>query len=111
VRAVWFALEGAFRRLRPGWPLLLAVAVLGYFAWHGLHGARGLWAWLEVGRELGRARAELAALEAERRALERRVDALQPDRSDPDLLEEQLRRLGYLGEREAVILVPAGPPR
>ncbi len=104
-------LGGAVRRLRSGWPLLLALALLGYFTWHGLHGRRGLWTWIQVGRELERARVELAGLEAERRALERRVDALQPDRSDPDLLEEQLRRLGYVGEREAVIPAPAAAAR
>lgn len=109
--ALSLAVGHALRRLRSGWPLLLALALLGYFTWHGLHGQRGLWSWIEVGRELERARAELAELQAERRALERRVDALQPDRSDPDLLEEQLRRLGYLGEREAVILAPAAAAR
>lgn len=105
------ALEGALRRLWSGWPLLLALALLGYFTWHGLNGQRGLWTWIEVGRELERARAELAGLQAERRALEQRVDALQPDRSDPDLLEEQLRRLGYVAEGEAVILAPAAAAR
>lgn len=104
-------LDEALRWLRRGWPLPVSVALIGYFAWHGLHGERGLWAWLEVGRELERAKSELVGLRTERRALEQRVEALQPDRSDPDLLEEQLRRLGYVAEREAVILAPAAAPR
>ncbi len=98
-----FLLAEPWRRVRGHWPLLAAAGLLVYFLWHGLHGERGLWAWVEVQRELGRAKAELATLEAERRRLEAPVRALQPDRSDPDLLEEALRELGYLGEREMIL--------
>ncbi len=101
-----FLLAEPWRQLRRHWPLLAASSLLVYFLWHGLHGERGLGAWLEVQRELERAKAELATLEAERRRLEAPVLALQPDRSDPDLLEEELRELGYLGEREVILWRP-----
>lgn len=97
--------------LRRHWAVLAASGLLVYFLWHGIHGERGFGAWLEVNRELERARAELARLEAERKKLEVPVDRLQPDRMDPDLVEEELRKLGYIGEREAVILVPGEPRR
>ncbi len=93
-----------WRILRRHWAVLLAAAALVYFTWHGINGNRGLLAWFEVSRGLERARAELARLEAERRRLEAPVAALQPDRADPDLIEEHLRRLGYVGEGELILL-------
>jgi cell division protein FtsB len=100
-----------WRWLRRHWAVLAAAGLLLYFLWHGIHGERGFGAWLEIDRELERARGELARLEAERKRLELPVERLQPDRMDPDLVEEELRKLGYIGEREAVILVPDRPDR
>lgn len=82
------------------------IVALAYFAWHAVHGQRGLLAWVDLSRELEQRRAELAELRAERVAIERRVDGLRPDAIDPDLLEEELRKLGYVGERELIILTP-----
>jgi cell division protein FtsB len=96
-----------------GIAILLALALV-YFGYHGLHGGRGLLAWIDLNREVEAARQELAVLKAERSELERRVKGLAPDAIDPDLLEEELRKLGYVGEREVVVLTPeregaAGP--
>lgn len=94
--------------LRRHWGTLLAAAALVYFAVHGMTGERGIAAWHRVHQELAVAQGELELLRAERERLERRGEGLEPDRIDPDLLEEELRKLGYVGEREA-ILVPGGP--
>jgi cell division protein FtsB len=84
-------------------PVVLA---LGYFGWHAVHGNRGLLAWVDLNRELESSRAELAGLQSERQALERRIAGLKQDAIDPDLLEEELRKLGYVGDHELVILTP-----
>jgi cell division protein FtsB len=88
-----------------GVPILLALALV-YFGYHGLHGGRGLLAWVDLNREVEAARSELAELRAERADIERRTKGLARDAIDPDLLEEELRKLGYVGEREVVVLTP-----
>lgn len=88
-----------------GVPILLAL-LLAYFGYYGIHGGRGLLAWVDLNREVEAARLELADLKAERQDIERRVKGLERDAIDPDLLEEELRKLGYIGEREVVVLTP-----
>lgn len=105
MRALVTPLAAAMRR---HWASLLAAAALVYFAVHGMTGERGIAAWHRVNQELSVAQGELSLLRAERERLERRGRGLEPDRIDPDLLEEELRKLGYIGERE-VLLVPAAP--
>jgi cell division protein FtsB len=90
--------------LRRHWLSALALLGVAYFAYHALHGDRGVYAWRDVNLELAQVRAELAAVEARNAKLQEIVDGLQPDRLDPDLLEEELLRLGYVGARDVVIL-------
>ncbi|HET6470095.1 MAG TPA: septum formation initiator family protein [Geminicoccaceae bacterium] len=92
------------RALRGRWIVLPLAAALAYFAWHAMHGQRGLLAWIELTRDVEAARDELAELRREREAVERRVQGLQPDRLDPDLLEEELRNLGSVKEGEVLVL-------
>jgi cell division protein FtsB len=95
------------------WHLVGALLVCAYFVYHGIHGDRGLLAWTDKARELADTKARLASLEDETRGYTAKIDALQPDRSDPDLLEEHLRQLGYISKGE-VILLPKPtltPPR
>jgi cell division protein FtsB len=91
------------------WHLVLGLLLLAYFAHHGVHGERGLLAWIDKSRELQSARAELATLDAQITELAGTVEALQPDRSDPDLLEEQLRNLGFIGKDEVIVLTQPRP--
>ncbi len=97
------------RWLTENWVLLGAFLMLAYFGYHAVHGQRGLLAWLDVSRELQRSRTELALLRTETDGLQAQVDALQPDKSDPDLVESELRRLGYIGQGEKVILEKNAP--
>jgi cell division protein FtsB len=90
--------------LKSRWPAVLATAVLVYFGYHALHGRYGLLAWMDRSRELEAARHELGRLADERAGLERRVRAFQRDAIDPDLLEEELRKLGYVRPNEIIIL-------
>jgi cell division protein FtsB len=77
--------------------------VLAYFAFHSIHGSRGLFAWIDRQHELETRRLELADIRAERQWLEQRVEALGPDRLATDLLEETLLGLGFVNENEVVI--------
>ena len=92
------------------WTLLLACAVLAYFAFHAVHGGRGLLAWVDRNRELEAVRAEMAAVTDEHATLERRLRSLQPGRADRDVLEEELRQLGYIRRNEVIVLTPDEPP-
>jgi cell division protein FtsB len=97
------------RALRGRWVVLPILAALAYFAWHAVHGPRSLLAWVELSREVEASRAELSRLRGERALLDRRVDGLRRDALDADLLEEELRKLGYVAEGEVVVLTPERP--
>lgn len=93
------------RIVRGHWVVLPLALLLVYFAWHALHGRRGLIARMDLERRLAAAQSELAELEARRRDLEERVRALEPGGVDADLLEGELRRLGYVHPDELVVFV------
>ncbi len=93
------------RLVRTGWLLVPLTLLLAYFAYHAVHGQRGLIAWMDLRREVAQAQRELETLEAERERLARRVEALRPGQTDADLLESELRRLGYLRPEEVIVLV------
>jgi cell division protein FtsB len=80
------------------------VAYFGYFA---LYGSHGIVRYVELSHAVTLKSAELAAIEAERSALERRVSMLRTESIDPDLLEERARdSLGLTEPGEVVILRP-----
>ena len=86
-------------------PPVLAVCVMGYFAYHSIQGERGYLALLRVKHELAEARIVEGELWAERARLERHVDLLRPDGLDPDMLGERARfLLNYGLEDEYVVL-------
>lgn len=87
---------------------VLGLALIGYFAYHLVEGERGLRAWLRVTQELRGARDSLAAVTAERAALEHRVSHMRSERVDPDLLDTQVRRsLDVAAPDEIVIMQPS----
>ncbi len=92
------------------WLGVILVLALGYFAYHSIHGARGLFAWVDRNHELEVKRLELKEIRAERRWLEERVGALGDDGIAVDLLEETLYELGFIHENEVVILDPEPAP-
>jgi len=84
----------------------ILVSILAYFAFHAVHGERGLLAWIDYSRLIEIKRAELTALRREREELENRVAGLQPGAASRDSLEEQLKRLGFVEPDEIIILHP-----
>jgi cell division protein FtsB len=72
---------------------LLGFLVIGYFVWHGLHGAYGFWSAKQLDAEVAALSQQLAQLRGERKRLEQRVSLLRPESLDPDMLDERARAL------------------
>jgi cell division protein FtsB len=105
------ALLSIFKRILKGvFVPAVFLAVSGYFAWHAVHGERGLMARDKRQGDIVAARAALQQAEAERDAMERRVAGLRGDRLDRDQLEERARSLLNMVGRDEVV-VPYGPER
>jgi cell division protein FtsB len=102
------------RRLRrQHWLIVVALVLMGYFAYHAVNGSRGLLAWHQYEEELEAAQQEMAALKADRLELERKVRRMRHDGLDADLLDEVARRtLSLAGPKDVIILLDgqATPP-
>ncbi len=92
-------------------PPVLAVCVMGYFAYHSIQGDRGYRALLRVERDLARAHATEARLRAERTRLERDVNLLRLDGLDTDLLGERARMLLNYGLEDEYTILREAPRR
>ena len=95
---------------------MLGVSAVVYFAYHALHGDRGLMAWLELKDRVAVAETATEDIGLQRRKMENRVRLLHPESLDPDLLEERARlMLNYAYAGDIVILTqrmetrPPGP--
>lgn len=84
---------------------VLGICVVGYFAYHAVHGQRGFIAWSYLQEKVAAKQRVADTVASERAAWERRVARLTPESIDPDLLDEQARRmLGYAAADEVIIL-------
>lgn len=100
------AFVSQLKRYATGLVLPLAFAgVAWYFGHHAVDGDRGLVAMRQMDRDIADARELLGKLEAERERLERRANLLRPEGLDPDMLEEEARRLLNLGRPDEVIVM------
>src|SRR5258708_14354463 len=68
---------------------VLGISLCAYFAYHLVQGDRGLTAWLRLTQQVRDARTTLAAVEAERLTLERRVHLLPPPHLHRPLLDHR----------------------
>jgi cell division protein FtsB len=84
---------------------VLGIALAGYFAYHALEGERGVHAWFRVNQQLRDAKTNLAAIQAERAALDRKVANMRPDHVDPDLLDGQIRSKLDLGASNEIVVI------
>jgi cell division protein FtsB len=86
---------------------ILGISLCAYFAYHLVQGDRGLTAWIRLNQQVREAKTTLAAVEAERSTLERRVDLLRPQHLDRDMLDERARSvLNLIGPHEIAIFDP-----
>ena len=98
------------RRVRVLIGPVLGLALTGYFAYHLVEGDRGLRAWVRLNHDMRAARDNLAAVDAERAVLDRRVADMRPDHVDPDLLDEEIRRqLDLASPNEMIFIHPTQP--
>jgi len=98
------------RRVRDALPPLGFVLLCGYFAWHAVHGDFGLNARERRLSEIAQAREILARAEAEREAMERRVNGMRSAQLDRDQLDERARTLLNMVGRDEIV-IPYEPGR
>ena len=86
-------------------PILGSLLVV-YFVYHAVQGDHGALAWRQLDLRIIEARVTLEELAGRREALEHRVKLLLPESLDPDMLEEQGRRLLNFTHPDDIVLIP-----
>ena len=82
----------------------LALIVVGTFAGHAVAGPNGILAWGGYHRALKERQAELAQIEQERARLKHHSRLLDPNKADPDMADELVRRdLGLVRPDEVIV--------
>ena len=82
----------------------LAIAIIGIFAGYALLGTNGVLAWGDYSQKLELRHGELAQLKEERAHLANRVALLNPNRANPDMVDELVRRELGLAQPDEVII-------
>jgi cell division protein FtsB len=82
----------------------LALTVIGFFAAYALFGANGVLAWGDYSQRLEAKTVELASLATEKAQLANRVALLNPNRANPDMVDELVRRELGLAQPDEVII-------
>lgn len=94
------------RRVRRMAGPTLGCLLAAYFVYHSIQGDHGALAWRQLDVLINEAEGSLSALVEQRDALERRVRMLRPDSLDPDMVEEQGRRMLNFSHPDDVVLIP-----
>ncbi len=85
---------------------VLGICAIGYFAFHAIHGDRGLLALRQLSQRVEMARLEYATIKSQRMQLEHKVRLLNPYSLDPDMLDERARVMLNYGFDDEVIIIP-----
>ncbi len=88
-------------QLKQGGALLLLLVLTGL----AIAGPTGLLAWSENSQLLEQRQAQISALTEKRDALQNRVDLLDPNGADPDLIGELLREQNVVHADEVVVTI------
>jgi cell division protein FtsB len=92
---------GLIRRML--WPAL-ALLVVGNFAGYAIAGPNGLLAWGGYHRDFNERKVELAKLQEQKAKLQHRSKLLDPNKADPDMADELVRRdLGLVRNDEIIV--------
>ena len=82
----------------------LALIIVGTFAGHAIAGPNGILAWGGYHRALKERQAELAQLQAEQAQLKHHSKLLDPNKADPDMADELVRKnLGLVRPDEVIV--------
>lgn len=85
---------------------LLGIVAVAYFAYHTVHGERGVLAYLKMRERVQDAEARYAEISQEQTYWEQRVRLLHPASIDPDMLDERVRvMLGYARADDLIVLL------
>ena len=84
---------------------VLGICAVGYFAFHAVHGDRGLIAWWNIKQRVSAAKQALAVTQGERETLERRVRLMEPRTLDPDMIEERARLMLNYGYADEIVIL------
>lgn len=88
------------------WNMLWVLAV-GYFAYHLVSGARGIFSLEALSDELPILEHQLSQLRAENDFLANKISRIREDNLDLDLLEEEaMRILGFFHTDDKIVLLP-----
>lgn len=92
------------RRVRHVIGPVLGCLLVTYFIYHSIQGDHGMLAWRQLDLRVVEAEATLSDLQVERDSLERKVRMLRPESLDPDMLEEQARRLLNFSHPDDIVI-------
>jgi cell division protein FtsB len=82
----------------------LALIIVGTFAGHAIAGPNGILAWGGYHRALKERQTELAQLEQQKAQLRHRSQLLDPNKADPDMADELVRKdLGLVRPDEVIV--------
>ena len=82
----------------------IAVMIIAVFAGYALFGANGVLAWGDYSQRLDTRQQDLAALQQSRDVLANRVKLLDPQKADPDMVDELVRKDLGLAQPDEVII-------
>lgn len=88
------------------WNMLWVLAV-GYFAYHLVSGARGIFSMETLNDELPILEQQLSQLKYENNFLANKISRIREDNLDLDLLEEEaMKILGFFSPNDKIIILP-----
>ena len=99
-----FLIDELSWRIRRALGTIIGALLVGYFSYHLVQGNSGFLAYLQLKATVAEAEQIASELTARRETLERRVNLLRPDSLDPDMLEEQARKMLNYGFADDIIV-------
>ncbi|MEE8352529.1 MAG: septum formation initiator family protein [Rhodospirillales bacterium] len=84
---------------------MLGICAVGYFAFHVVHGDRGLIAWWNIKQRVAAAKEAATQTRGERQDMEKRVRLLNPGSLDPDMLEERAMLMLNYGYKDDIVIL------
>jgi cell division protein FtsB len=82
--------------------------IMFYLGFHAVSGERGVFALFKETRNLEKLQTELADVKAKHEALEHKVHLLSDNSLDLDLLDEQVRRVLGMANKNEIVYFPDG---